>query len=302
MNKENDILKWFDGEISTNEMKLRYPSEDFSKLEKMRFYSKQMSAPKIDAEKALEAFKQRSFIKKEPKVIALNFKTFMKVAAILVIMLTSSYFVFFNNTKSFETQIAQTEILTLPDASRVTLNAQSTLKYNKKSWKNKRDLELDGEAFFKVSKGQKFTVNTDVGMVQVLGTQFNVKERAGYFEVKCYEGLVAVTFKNKTVKLSKGKSFRVVNGEIQVADDFKSGSPSWMEAESSFDKIPLNQVIAELERQYDLKVRLDDIDERQLFTGTFTHKNKDIALQSITIPLKLSYKIEGNNVTFYRYE
>ena len=302
MNKENDILKWFDGEISTNEMKLRYPNEDFSELEKMGFYSKQMSAPRIDTEKALEAFKQRSFIKKEPKVIALNFKTFMKVAAILVVMLTSSYFVFFNNTKSFETQIAQTEILTLPDASRVTLNAQSTLKYNKKSWKNKRDLELDGEAFFKVSKGQKFTVNTDVGMVQVLGTQFNVKERAGYFEVKCYEGLVAVTFKNKTVKLSKGKSFRVVNGEIQVADDFKSESPSWMEAESSFVKIPLNQVIAELERQYDLKVRLDDIDERQLFTGTFTHNNKDIALQSITIPLKLSYKIEGNNVTFYRYE
>lgn len=304
MNKENDILKWFNGEMSTEALKQRYPDEDFLALEKTRFYSKQISVPKIDVQNTLEAFKQRSFNnnKVEPKVIALNFKTFMKIAAILIVLLTSSYFVFFNNTKSFETRIAQTELLTLPDASQVILNAKSTLKYNKKTWGNKRDLDLDGEAFFKVSKGQKFTVHTDAGTVQVLGTQFNVKERANYFEVQCYEGLVGVSFKNKTVTLSKGKSFRVINGNIQIVGDLNAKNPAWLQAESSFDKIPLRQVIAELERQYDLKVRLNNIDDTQLFTGTFTHNDKNIALQSITIPLKLSYKIDGKNVTFYRYE
>lgn len=302
MKNETNILKWLNNELSEEEVKALKESENLETLEKIAFYASQMQAPKIDAQQALAAFKERKLSKKETKVIPLNFKTFMRVAAILVVMLASSYFLFFNSTKSFETQIAQTQNITLPDASEVILNAQSTLKYNKKTWENKRDLELSGEAFFKVSKGQKFTVNTPAGTVQVLGTQFNVKERPNYFEVQCYEGLVAVTYNNETQELSKGKSFRVLDGTIQVVDDFNAENPSWLQAESSFDKIPLSQVVSELERQYNLKVDFQAVDGSQLFTGSFTHSDKNIALQSITIPLKLSYKIEGKNVTLYHYE
>ena len=302
MKNETNILKWLNNELSEEEVKALKESENLETLEKIAFYASQMQAPKIDAQQALAAFKERKLSKKETKVIPLNFKTFMRVAAILVVMLASSYFLFFNSTKSFETQIAQTQSITLPDASEVILNAQSTLKYNKKTWENKRDLELSGEAFFKVSKGQKFTVNTPAGTVQVLGTQFNVKERPNYFEVQCYEGLVAVTYNNETQELSKGKSFRVLDGTIQVVDDFNAENPSWLQAESSFDKIPLSQVVSELERQYNLKVDFQAVDGSQLFTGSFTHSDKNIALQSITIPLKLSYKIEGKNVTLYHYE
>ena len=217
-------------------------------------------------------------------------------------MLTSSYFLFFNTVKSFETEIAQTETLLLPDNSEVILNAQSKLTYNKKNWKNKRDLNLDGEAFFKVSKGQKFSVITDAGVVHVLGTQFNVKERDNYFEVHCYEGLVSVTFNNETIKLPPGKTFRVINNSVEINDDFSSNSSSWMQKESSFAKVPLVQVIDELQRQYDIKISTENIDTTQLFTGTFTHSDKNIALQSVTIPLKLSYKIDGKKVVFYNYE
>ena len=56
-----------------------------------------------------------------------------------------------------------------------------------------------------------------------------------------------------------------------------------------------------LEIQYDIKVTTKDVDSTQLFTGTFTHKNINVALEAISIPLKLSYKIEGNDVTLYKY-
>lgn len=302
MKNENNILKWFDNELDEQDIKDLKQSDTIETLEKIAFYAKQMQAPRVDAENALAEFKQRKHTKKEVKVIPLNFKSFMKVAAIFVVMLTSSYFLFFNNNMAFETQIAQNQTLTLPDNSEVILNASSTLKYNKKAWKDKRNLNLDGEAFFKVSKGKKFTVTTDAGTIQVLGTQFNVKERDNYFEVQCYEGSVRVTFKNETVILSKGKTFKVVNGNIQVVNDFNAENPSWMKAETSFDKIPLNQVIDEFKRQYNINVSLKGVDETQLFTGTFTHKDKNIALQAITIPLKLSYRIEGNHVTLYNYE
>jgi hypothetical protein len=59
--------------------------------------------------------------------------------------------------------------------------------------------------------------------------------------------------------------------------------------ESSFTRIPLNQVM-ELERQYDIKIKVDAVDTK-LFTGSFTHTNQKIALEAVTIPLKLSYKM-----------
>ena len=118
----------------------------------------------------------------------------------------------------------------------------------------------------------------------------------------CYEGLVSVTFNNETIKLPPGKTFRVINNSVEINDDFSANSPSWMQKESSFAKVPLVQVIDELQRQYDIKISTENVDTTQLFTGTFTHSDKNIALQSVTIPLKLSYKIDGKKVVFYNYE
>ena len=220
-----------------------------------------------------------------------------------MVLLTSSYFLFFNNTTSYSTDIAQTETFRLPDKSEVILNAQSKLEFNKKDWKEEgRHLNLDGEAFFKVTKGKKFTVSTETGSIQVLGTQFNVKERANYFEVQCYEGSVSVTYNSEKVILTPGKSFRVINGKVNIANDFNAETPSWLAKESSFDNVPLWQVINELEIQYHIKIDASKVNTAKTYSGSFTHTNKNIALQSVTIPLKLSYKINGDNVEFYNYE
>ncbi|MFV5693114.1 FecR family protein [Flavobacterium sp. LT1R49] len=302
MKNEKEILKWLNNELSSEEIEDLKQSEGFDTLEKIAHYTSLLETPKVDAHAALEAFKARNHSKKKSKVRTLNFKAFYRVAAVLVVLLTSAYFLFFNNTKSFETQIAQTKTVTLPDNSEVILNSASKLTFNEKKWADKRDLTLEGEAYFKVQKGQTFSVNTTAGVVKVLGTQFNVKERKNYFEVNCYEGLVSVTYNNKTVKLPPGKTFRVINGTIENVEDFNAQNPSWIQQESSFKKIPLNQVIAELERQYDIKIKVEGVDTSKLFTGSFTHTNKEIALQAVTIPLQLSYRIEGKIVIFYNYD
>lgn len=305
MNKDNDILKWFNGEISTEEIKAMYPNEDFSALEKAGFYSKQIETPHIDAKEALADFKTRSLnkTKKETsKVVPLNYKMLLRVAAIVVLMLTCSYFIFFNTEASYKTGVAETTTLNLPDDSEVVLNAKTQLTYDKKEWNNQRLLTLDGEAYFKVTKGKKFTVNTDAGSVEVLGTQFNVKERSNFFEVKCYEGSVAVTYNNETTVLAPGKTVRVVSGKMIKIDDFTSQNPSWINEESGFNNVPLWQVIEDLQLQYNIKIKVaNGVDTSQLFSGSFTHKDKNIALKAVTIPLKLSYKINGNDVEFYNY-
>ena len=301
MKNEKEIIKWFNNELSSQKIEDLKQSEDLQTFEKIAHYASQLETPQVDVHAALEAFKTRNHSKKKIKVRTLNFNTLYKFAAVVVVMLTSAYFLFFNNVKSFETQIAQTKTVTLPDNSEVILNSASKLSFNEKKWVDERALTLEGEAFFKVQKGQTFSVNTTAGVVTVLGTQFNVKERKNYFEVNCYEGLVSVTFNNKTIKLPPGKTFRVINGSIENVEDFNVQNPSWIQQESSFNKIPLDQVIAEFQRHYDIKIKVEGVDTSKLFTGSFTHTDQEIALQAITIPLQLSYKIKGNTIIFYNY-
>ncbi|MBT8274099.1 MAG: FecR domain-containing protein, partial [Bacteroidia bacterium] len=158
---------------------------------------------------------------------------------------------------------------------------------------------LDGEAFFIAEKGQTFTVLTSQGTVEVLGTQFNVKERPDYFEVECYEGRVAVYYNNNEIELSPGQSIRLVNGIEQDRIEFNTNTPSWLNEESSFVEVGLNQVLDELERQYDIELETSTIEIDRIFTGSFTHTNLETALKSITIPLGLRYQVNGKNVTLF---
>jgi hypothetical protein len=60
-----------------------------------------------------------------------------------------------------------------------------------------------------------------------------------------------------------------VNKQINAVANSTNANPSWIQ-ESNFIEISLDQVIAELERQYDIKIKSDGVDTTKLFTGSFT--------------------------------
>jgi ferric-dicitrate binding protein FerR (iron transport regulator) len=143
-----------------------------------------------------------------------------------------------------------------------------------------------------VAKGSRFDVITSSGVVTVLGTQFNVKVRDNYFEVICYEGLVAVNSDNEIVELPPNYMFRIINGEVFTDSNLIDTAPSWLINESSFISIPYEQVIKEFERQYNVVITTNEVDLEQLFTGRFTHNDISLALKSISLPFNLSYELE----------
>ena len=303
MEDKNNILKWLNRETSDEELARLQESKDFKTLEKIAHYASQIETPKVNVDKALEDFKLRTQkTAKKGRIIPFNFKQVSKYAAIIVVLLTTSYFLFFNNETSFKTQFSQTKTFNLPDNSEVILNSNSTITFNKNKWKSNRHLTLSGEAFFKVQKGEKFTVNTEIGEVTVLGTKFNVKERTNYFEVKTYEGLVSVAYKDTLVKLSKGTIFKVVNGTIDTVNTFDINENSWLQKESNFKSTALRFVLKEIENQFGYTIETKDIDLDILYSGGFTHADVNIALQSVTIPLQLSYKIEGEKIIIFNYD
>lgn len=297
--QENYLAKWLNGELSEEELTEFKKSESYASYQKLKEVSGTLKTPEFDVDQAWNTFKDRE-LGDTPKVITLNpFKQFLRVAAVVAIMLGGSYFYLNSLDESFSTQLAERSEVLLPDSSEIILNADSKVSFSEKKWSEKRNVNLEGEAFFKVAKGKKFTVSTENGVVSVLGTQFNVENRNGFFEVTCYEGLVSVSYNNTERKLPAGTSFVAINGKIQDIDDITIVQPSWMDNESSFQSIPLKYVLAEFERQFNIEVKTKNIDAERLFTGTFNNNSIKLALESISIPSQISYTLGEDNVLFY---
>ncbi|MBT8243972.1 MAG: DUF4974 domain-containing protein [Winogradskyella sp.] len=295
MNREELIKKWLDHNLNPDEQKAFEGLEDYKDLIRLSESVEDFKSPNFDSEEVYAEIKSSL----KPKTTKNWIRSLLRVAAALIIGFSLFYY---NSTldTQIETSIAQETTVSLPDASTVALNAQSTLTYNKKSWSDKREVLLNGEAFFKVAKGSKFDVITTDGKVSVLGTQFNVVQHDNYFEVTCFEGLVAVSYNSESIKLKPGNRFAIIDGVIK--NELESlQKPSWLHSESSFKNRSLKHVLSELKRHYDVTIDASKIDVEELFTGTFTHKNLDLALQSITSPLGIAYT-KSNSVIVLKSE
>lgn len=223
----------------------------------------------------------------------------VSIAAVLVI----GYFNLIDNSNpgiiSVKTATAQIITETLPDQSQVTLNAGSFLSYSSDDWSISREVKLQGEAFFEVSKGSTFTVNTDLGKVTVLGTSFNVYHRDTDFNVACFTGKVQVSIDADRVVLEPGQKATIdrQSGRLRVQDFNPQLSATWRIGEFYFDAVELTKVIMELERQFDIKVEVTgDISDR-FYSGFFSTQDLAEALQLVFVPMGLSSQINGNTVT-----
>jgi ferric-dicitrate binding protein FerR (iron transport regulator) len=298
--QENYLAKWLNNELTEEELAAFKKTPEFSSYERLLEASKNLSGPNYDVEKALLALNENKSRRKDRKVVPLfPIRRYLRIAAVVLLLCTASFLYYNALDKTLTTAYAERADFILPDASEVTLNADSKIVYPKKNWDQERNLQLEGEAFFKVAKGKRFTVSTKNGLVTVLGTHFNVKSRSGFFEITCYEGLVSVTHKGQITKLPAGASFLVIHNKVRTAKHSSAAEPSWLFNESSFKSIPLSFVLAEFQRQFNKTVETHNIDENQLFTGSFSNTNLNLALQSISVPSQINFKLEGNKVLFY---
>ena len=293
MTREELIKKWLDNDLTPEESKAFEALEDHKALLRLSDGVSRFKAPEYNVSEALDTVMQS--IGSEKQLKKLNWRHYvLRIAAVIVLGFSAYYF-----TTTLDTEIAtlaaQKTTLDLPDESEVILNALSTVTFNKRSWEDSREVELDGEAFFKVAKGESFNVVTSSGTVTVLGTEFNVKNRRGIFEVICYEGSVRVTQEYNTQILKPGDGFLILDGKYIAKEKDLTKNPSWINNESYFKSLPFSYVISEFERQYNVEIETGNIELGQRFTGSFVHNDIDLALKSITLPLNLKYSQNTGN-------
>jgi ferric-dicitrate binding protein FerR (iron transport regulator) len=294
---ETFLARWISGELTSEELKEFKKTKDYHVLKRINEASQRLEAPKFDQQTLFSKLENHKINqpKKEKKIIKLIPNWAYAVAASVIIAFALFYFL--NAESQFKTGFGQQLAVVLPDNSKAQLNANSELDFKSINWKNNRELNLKGEAFFDVEKGQSFKVYTDDGIVEVLGTEFNVISRAHYFEVRCQEGSVKVTSKaaNDEVVLLPGKAVRIVNNKLEKWD-YNINEPNWLMGESTFQNTPISQVIIALENQFEITFDTSKINLSERFTGGFTHKDLKLALKTVMIPMDISYSVDNNKI------
>ncbi|MBS7786995.1 FecR domain-containing protein [Flavobacterium sp. CYK-55] len=294
---ENDsfLAQWIAGDISDDQLLEMVSDADYQAYAQLRgsLASMQLSEPDLDENFAAiqNKIQQPKAVVSRSKVISL----YASIAVAASVLLFFGWNAVFSFSKHFESPYASTQTLALNDDSQVILNAHSSIDYPKWFSLN-RQLKLNGEAFFKVSKGSKFTVETPMGNVQVLGTQFNVLTGKDFLEVSCFEGKVCVTHLGQEWILTPGMDVRINGNEVQTWNQNIAKQPAWISGESSFTNMPLHMVIQQLEKQYHCTINFPPSLAQIKYTGSFPHHSLETALQSVCLPLHLKHRIisEGN--------
>lgn len=143
---------------------------------------------------------------------------------------------------------------TMSDGTKVWLNAGTTLKYPIPFHKNKREIHLDGEAYFEVTKNKKkpFVVKMNTGSVKVLGTKFNVKSYADKpVTTTLASGSVEVKDLNKnTVVLKPNEQAVFTEKDIEVKEVDAYLNTLWKDGYFMYDKVRLDEILQELSKWY----------------------------------------------------
>lgn len=196
--------------------------------------------------------------------------------------------------------------LTLPDGSKVWLNAGSRLSYPS-TFTHERRVSLSGEGYFVVApnKDVPFIVSTSTVDVRALGTEFNVSgyPSAGNVEVYLQKGSVKAYFPDAEASgliMSPGQCL-VQNGKKLELKEMNPDILLWREGLYSFKKQKLGKIVEKLELYYDVKINVKDPEILDYeYVGKFRQQDGIMTILQVIQkihPFKIEKNEELNQIT-----
>ncbi len=238
----------------------------------------------------------------------------LRVAAVLLLMMTASYFIFKtlqpSSMKKISVENTKQEKIILSDGTRVTLDAGSFFSFPEKFSVDKREVFLNGEGYFKVTADREkpFVIHANDGLITVVGTEFNARawRQNKKVVVVVVDGKVSLRpdkaiEKNAEVFISKGQISQLIENEMPSAPQYTNVGEhlTWLNHEMYFKNTPLREVLDQLERWYDLEFYLSD-DSLASNRITIFIENKPIEdiLDLLSLINNFKYERYENKVTF----
>jgi transmembrane sensor len=227
-------------------------------------------------------------------------------------------------TLTASTAKGQTYQFTLPDGTKVWLNADSKLEFPSNFVNSKtRNVKLSGEGYFEVAKDKAhpFIVATDKQEVEVLGTHFNINSYAdkGSVRTTLLEGSVRVaignssTLSGRSPSLPEGERSSIVlkpnqqsvltgSNRIKVTDVDTELAVAWKEGFFKFNEERLDEIMTKVSRWYDVEISYADPTLKgKTFNGTVSRfSNVSQLLKKLELTGAVHFKIEGRRIVVDR--
>ena len=198
-------------------------------------------------------------------------------------------------------------MIKLDDGTKVWVNAETKLKYPVTFVGDRREVVLEGEAFFDVAKNEKpFIVKTSFGDVRVLGTAFGISAYAS--EPESYTTLVRgkVSVEREGIKpvvilpgeqVVTSKDGKMIKQQVDV-EEFVG----WKDGIYVFKEKSLGEIMKTLERWYNISVDFQDKSLVDLpFTGNLKrYDDINVFFDALTRTGDMKYRVEGNQVILFK--
>jgi transmembrane sensor len=225
------------------------------------------------------------------------------IAAVVIISSSLLLFDFSPKKSAYVTPYGQLEKHELPDGSVVTLNANSSVKLGSQ-WgeENDREVWLNGEAFFKVSKTKKknrFIVHTGQLDVIVTGTQFNVVNRNNRTSVLLTEGSVTILTKDgKKIMMKPGDFVELNNNDLVQKNDVNAENIiAWTDKKLVFEDTPMEKAAETIKDLYGVEVELSNQQAKDIvLTAVMPNDNLDVLLHAIEASMGCTISRDGNKI------
>lgn len=245
--------------------------------------------------------------------------SFFRYAAIFVLLISvPSLFYFFTQSKPTDQHLAYTTVaadfgqiskVVLPDSSVVWINSGSSIRYNNQFSATNREIELNGEAFFKAHENAALPmiVSSSDLQVKVLGTEFSVMaySEENFIQVVLEKGKVELTSTSNSnfrqeMKPGELANFNKDKRELTLSNVNTVLYTSWKDGLINIYNLPLSELVIKLEKRYNQKFVVDDQIKNLPFT--FTIKNENLSsILSLIEKITPVDAIQHDNVIELKY-
>lgn len=276
---------------------------------------------KYDKDAAFAAFQNRvAEAESQPRAVTRRLG-WLKYAAAVAAVVAVGFFSYRGGQSQLETAMGDIVVeapqgsriqMTLPDGTKVWLNAGSKISYSQSFGLVNRLVLLAGEGYFEVAHNEElsFSVESENVRVKVLGTKFNFRDYPSDAEatVSLAEGSVAMNSQQHPADeqlLKPGQRVTVdkQTGKIRVEEYEVTNATQWTSGKLIFDGEPLQEIVKTLERSYNVKITIADNRLLTLrFYGDFLRQEQTLSevLDALAATGKIKYNIKGKDVTLYQ--
>ena len=196
--------------------------------------------------------------------------------------------------------------LTLSDGSKVQLNSMSSIRFPVQFAQDCRLVELEGEAYFEVSKtGQPFIVQTKGMKIEVLGTTFNISAYANEeYQTTLVSGSVKVQTENGSNRILKPSEQACItpgSNQINVRNVDTAFYTSWIHGKINFKDQRLDDIMKTLARWYDMDVVYENEATKELRFGCYVNRYNEITplVKLLEQTGRVTVTVEGKTIKIF---